>query len=203
MCRVAANCKQSDGYISPDRVRGGGLPQRPAATICDYKKFQTSWCQNIFIGSLHGPLLHRTHKYPPHSQDPSPRWSGRTICTNRTFTDRRCYLGRKVSVLHQHDEENVDESSHSRGNLWSFRRPVHRPTAIGITMDTATRLRSLSTRGAYYGYPAPSYIHTPWPIYAAVSIHAAPVVSASPSGYAPGYWGLGYWGGYGYGYGRR
>ena len=61
-------------------------------------------------------MLHRTHKYPPHSQDPSRRWSGRTICTNRTFTDRRCYLGRKVSVLHQHDEENVGESSHSRGN---------------------------------------------------------------------------------------
>jgi hypothetical protein len=57
--------------------------------------------------------------------------------------------------------------------------------------------------GGVLGYPAPSYIHTPWPIYAAVSIHAAPVVSASPSGYAPGYWGLGYWGGYGYGYGRR
>ena len=32
--------------------------------------------------------------------------------------------------------------------------------------------------GAYYGYLAPSYIHTPWPIYAAVPIHVAPVVSA-------------------------
>ena len=57
--------------------------------------------------------------------------------------------------------------------------------------------------GAYYAYPAPSYFHTPSPIYAAVPIHAAPVVSASASGYAPGYWGRGYWGGYGYGYGWR
>ena len=108
MCRVAANCKQSDGYISPDRVRGGRPPQRPAATICDYKKYQTSWCQNIFIGSLHGPLPHRTHKYPPHSQDPSPRW------------------------------------------------------AIGITMDTATRLRSLSTRGGVLRLPGP--VLYPYPL---------------------------------------
>jgi hypothetical protein len=55
---------------------------------------------------------------------------------------------------------------------------------------------------AYYGYPAPSYIHSPWPIYAAVPIYAAPVVSVPASGYAPGY-GRGYWGGYGYGYGWR
>jgi len=50
---------------------------------------------------------------------------------------------------------------------------------------------------AYYGFRAPSYIHTPWPIYAAVPIRPAPIVSAN----GPGYWGrLGYWGGYGYGW---
>jgi hypothetical protein len=49
---------------------------------------------------------------------------------------------------------------------------------------------------AYYGFPAPSYIHTPWPIYAAVPIRPAPIVSAPPYGYGPGYWG-------GYGYGWR
>ena len=50
---------------------------------------------------------------------------------------------------------------------------------------------------AYYGFPAPSYIHTPWPIYAAVPIRPAPIVSAN----GPGYWGRpGYWGGYGYGW---
>jgi hypothetical protein len=48
---------------------------------------------------------------------------------------------------------------------------------------------------AYYGYPAPSYIHTPWSIYAAVPIPAAPVVSAPAYGYGPGYWG-----GYRYGW---
>jgi|ERR1700756_4209266 hypothetical protein len=53
---------------------------------------------------------------------------------------------------------------------------------------------------AYYGYPAPSYIHSPWPIYAAVPIHAAPVVLAPTYGYGPGYWGRGYGGGYGYGW---
>jgi len=46
--------------------------------------------------------------------------------------------------------------------------------------------------GAYYGFPAPSYTMNPWPIYAAVPIHAAP----RPYDYAPGYWG-------GYGYGWR
>jgi len=50
---------------------------------------------------------------------------------------------------------------------------------------------------AYYGFRAPSYIHTPWPIYAAVPIRPAPIVSAN----GPGYWGrLGYWGGNGYGW---
>src|SRR6516225_5424768 len=54
---------------------------------------------------------------------------------------------------------------------------------------------------AYYGFPAPSYIHTPWPIYAAVPIRPAPIVSAPPFGYGPGYWGRrDYWGGYGYGW---
>jgi hypothetical protein len=53
-----------------------------------------------------------------------------------------------------------------------------------------------SEAAAYYGYPAPSYIHAPWPIYAAVPIHPAPVVSAPAYGYPPGYWG-------GYGYGWR
>jgi len=48
---------------------------------------------------------------------------------------------------------------------------------------------------AYYGFPAPSYIHTPWPIYVAVPIPPAPIVSTLPYGY-----GLGYWGGYGYGW---
>jgi hypothetical protein len=53
------------------------------------------------------------------------------------------------------------------------------------------------TAGAYYGYPAPSYTRTPWPIYAAVPIRAAPVVSAPADGYGPGYWGrTGYWGGW-------
>jgi hypothetical protein len=37
-----------------------------------------------------------------------------------------------------------------------------------------------SNGNAYYGFPAPSYIHAPWPIY----------------GYGPGYWG-------GYRYGSR
>jgi len=58
-----------------------------------------------------------------------------------------------------------------------------------------------SNGNAYYGFPAPSYIHTPWPIYAAVPIRPAPIVSAPPYGYGPGYWGQpGYWGGYGYGW---
>jgi hypothetical protein len=48
---------------------------------------------------------------------------------------------------------------------------------------------------AYYGFSAPSYIHTSWPIYAAVPVRAAPVVSAPSYGY-----GSGYWGGYGYGW---
>jgi hypothetical protein len=52
------------------------------------------------------------------------------------------------------------------------------------------------TGNAYYGLPPPSYIHTPWPIYAAVPIRPTPVVSAPPSGYGPGYRG-------GYGYGWR
>ena len=48
---------------------------------------------------------------------------------------------------------------------------------------------------AYYGFPAHAYQHTPWPIYAAVPIHVAPIVSAPAYGY-----GAGYWGGYGYGW---
>jgi hypothetical protein len=47
------------------------------------------------------------------------------------------------------------------------------------------------TGNAYYGFPPPSYIYTPYPIYAAVPI--GPVVSAPSYGYRPGYWG-----GYGY-----
>lgn len=51
-----------------------------------------------------------------------------------------------------------------------------------------------SNGNAYYGYPAPSYIHTPWPIYAAAPIHyVAPVVLTPAYGRGP------YWGGdYGY-----
>jgi hypothetical protein len=58
-----------------------------------------------------------------------------------------------------------------------------------------------SNGNAYYGFPTPSYIHTPWPIHAAVPIRPAPIVSAPRYGYGPGYWGRpGYWGGYGYGW---
>ena len=41
------------------------------------------------------------------------------------------------------------------------------------------------TGNAYYGYPAPSYSRTSYPIYAAVPAYAAPRVY----GYAPGCWG--------------
>jgi hypothetical protein len=51
------------------------------------------------------------------------------------------------------------------------------------------------TGNAYYGFPAPSYIHSPWPIYAAVPIRVAPLVSPPASDY-----GAGYWGGYRYGW---
>jgi hypothetical protein len=55
--------------------------------------------------------------------------------------------------------------------------------------------------GAYYGYPAPSYIHTPAPIYAAAPVYVAPVVSTPAYGYGSGSWGgSGYGGGYGYGW---
>ncbi len=53
-----------------------------------------------------------------------------------------------------------------------------------------------SEAGAYYGFPAPSYIHTPWPIGVAVPIRPTPTVSPPSYGYRPGYWA-------GYGYGWR
>ena len=46
------------------------------------------------------------------------------------------------------------------------------------------------TGNAYYGYPAPSYSRTPYPIYAAVPPYAAPIAYGyAAAGYAPGCWG--------------
>ena len=44
-----------------------------------------------------------------------------------------------------------------------------------------------SEAAAYYGFPAPSYIRTPWPIGVAVPIRPTPAVSAPAYGYGPGY----------------
>jgi len=80
-----------------------------------------------------------------------------------------------------------------RGTLWDLTE------CLLLTADA----RLTEGGGGVLRLPGPVLYPYPLADICSSADHTAPLVAASASGYAPGYWGRGYWGGYGYGYGWR